>query len=137
MRYAFACAKVFCDAKGGNTGKRAMQNRREFLKVGAAGLALAAARRSSAEKGVSTFPPVRTITRGPKHHWFGYYDKLQFDPSGRFVLGMEVDFEHRYLERFGEGGTAAQLPSACPYSLQEVIGDWWPAERRPDVDSGT
>ncbi len=40
-------------------------------------------------------PPVRAITRGPKYHWFGYYDKLQFDPSGRFVLGMEVDFEHR------------------------------------------
>ena len=35
------------------------------------------------------------ITRGPKFHWFGYYDKLQFDPSNRFVLGMEVDFEHR------------------------------------------
>ena len=40
-------------------------------------------------------PPVRTITRGPKHHWFGYYDKMEFDPSGRFVLGMEVDFEDR------------------------------------------
>ena len=40
-------------------------------------------------------PPVRTITRGPKHHWFGYYDKLEFDPGCRFVLGMEVDFEHR------------------------------------------
>jgi hypothetical protein len=40
-------------------------------------------------------PPVRVITRGPKHHWFGYYDKLEFDPTGRYVLGMEVDFEHR------------------------------------------
>jgi hypothetical protein len=40
-------------------------------------------------------PPIRAITTGPKHHWFGYYDKLQFDPSGRYVLGMEVDFEHR------------------------------------------
>lgn len=39
--------------------------------------------------------PVRVITRGPKHHWFAYYDKLEFDPSMRFVLGMEVDFEHR------------------------------------------
>jgi hypothetical protein len=38
---------------------------------------------------------VRAITRGPKFHWFGYYDKLEFDPSGRYVLGMEVDFEHR------------------------------------------
>ena len=31
----------------------------------------------------------------PKHHWFSYYDKLQFDPTGRYALGMEVDFEHR------------------------------------------
>lgn len=40
-------------------------------------------------------PKFRAITRGPKFHWFGYYDKLQFDPTGRYVLGMEVDFEHR------------------------------------------
>jgi hypothetical protein len=39
--------------------------------------------------------PVRPITKGPKFHWFGYYDKLQFDPTGRYVLGMEVNFEHR------------------------------------------
>jgi len=44
---------------------------------------------------VKDLPPVRAITRGPKFHWFGYYDKLQFDPGGRYVLGMEVDFEHR------------------------------------------
>ncbi|MBN2450235.1 MAG: hypothetical protein JXR77_07590 [Lentisphaeria bacterium] len=45
----------------------------------------------------AAFPPpaVRTITRGPAHHWFAYYDKFQFDESGRFVLGMAVDFEHR------------------------------------------
>ena len=39
--------------------------------------------------------PMRRITSGPKRHWFGYYDKLQFDPSGRRALGMAVDFEHR------------------------------------------
>lgn len=39
--------------------------------------------------------PVRTITRGPRHHWFAYYDKLQFDPSARYCLGNAVDFEHR------------------------------------------
>ena len=39
-------------------------------------------------------PPVRVVTKGPRHHWFGYYDKLQFDPTGRFLLGMAVDFEH-------------------------------------------
>ena len=40
-------------------------------------------------------PSVRAITRGPKFHWFGYYDKLQFDPTSRYVLGMETGFEHR------------------------------------------
>ncbi len=40
-------------------------------------------------------PPVRRITSGPKHHWFGYYDKWEFDSSDRFVLSNEVNFEHR------------------------------------------
>ncbi len=40
-------------------------------------------------------PPVRAITKGPKFHWFGYYDKLQFDRASRCVLGMELGFEHR------------------------------------------
>jgi hypothetical protein len=39
--------------------------------------------------------PVRQITRGPKSHWFGYYDKEQVDPTGRYVLGMEVDIPMR------------------------------------------
>lgn len=42
-----------------------------------------------------SFPPVRTITRGPLHHWFGYYDKLEFDPTNRYVLSNQVAFEHR------------------------------------------
>lgn len=46
-------------------------------------------------RGQSSMPPVRAITKGPKHHWFGYYDKWQFDPTDRYVLGMEVGFEHR------------------------------------------
>jgi len=39
--------------------------------------------------------PTKTLTSGPKHHWFGYYDKLQFDPTGRYVLTAQVDFEGR------------------------------------------
>ena len=38
---------------------------------------------------------MRPVTAGPKFHWFGYYDKWQFDPSDRYALGMEVDFEGR------------------------------------------
>ena len=42
-----------------------------------------------------TVPKARAVTKWPKFHWFGYYDKLQFDPACRYMLGMEVDFEHR------------------------------------------
>ncbi len=38
---------------------------------------------------------VRPVTRPPGYHWFGYYDKQQFDGSGRYLLGMEAEFEHR------------------------------------------
>ena len=41
------------------------------------------------------FPPIESITRGPNFHWFGYYDKKEFDPTDRFVLSNEVQFEHR------------------------------------------
>src|SRR5262249_37988065 len=70
-----------------------MTMRRDFLRVLAGSvLAMANRRLPAADDGL---PPVRAITKGPKFHWFGYYDKLQFDPTGRYVLGMEVDFEHR------------------------------------------
>ena len=36
-------------------------------------------------------PAITKLTQGPKQHWFGYYDKWQVDPSGRYVLGCEVD----------------------------------------------
>ncbi len=39
--------------------------------------------------------PARVITSEPGYHWFGYYDKLQFDPTNRFVLSMKTDFEGR------------------------------------------
>jgi len=70
--------------------------RRGFLQ-GTAGLAAAAAfaGRSIGRDAGRKPPPVRAITTGPKFHWFSYYDKLEFDPSGRYVLGMEVAFEHR------------------------------------------
>ncbi len=44
---------------------------------------------------LETFVPMRQITHGPKFHWFGYYDKNEFDPSGRLVLANQVSFEGR------------------------------------------
>ena len=66
--------------------------RRVFL---AQVVAVASAARSASALAAEKLPPVRAITRGPGHHWFGYYDKQEFDPTGRYVLGMQVGFEHR------------------------------------------
>jgi hypothetical protein len=32
----------------------------------------------------------------------------------------------RKLERYGEAEIAARLPEACPYRLDQVLGDFWP-----------
>ena len=76
---------------------RSVFTRRQMLQTAAlSGLAsVTVPRLLRGEDAKPEYPPQRTITRGPKHHWFAYYDKLEFDPSGRYCLGMEVDFEHR------------------------------------------
>jgi hypothetical protein len=84
-------------------------HRRNFL---AGGVALASGLIARTQVTAAELPPVRTITRGPKHHWFGYYDKLEFDPNGRYCLGMEVDFEHR-------SPTAADLIRVGMVDLQD------------------
>lgn len=67
--------------------------RRSFTQ--ALGLALTGLTHTPVIKAEEALPPVRRLTNGPKFHWFGYYDKWQFDPTGRYVLGCEVDFQHR------------------------------------------
>lgn len=76
-------------------------SRRDLLRTALPALALSAtatlggsSRRLWGQNAVEKVP-VRTITRGPKHHWFAYYDKLQFDPQSRYCLGNAVGFEHR------------------------------------------
>ena len=70
--------------------------RRSFLAASAAACSLPLLPRSSRTADVPAgLPPVRKLTTGPKYHWFGYYDKWQFDPSGERVLSNEVDFEGR------------------------------------------
>ena len=69
--------------------------RRQFLRAGASSIALGALQAHAQEEPKKEFPPTRVITKGPGFHWFGYYDKLQFDPTNRFVLSNKVSFEHR------------------------------------------
>jgi hypothetical protein len=39
--------------------------------------------------------PVHCVTRGPLHHFFGYYDKFPWDPAGRHLLSLESSFMDR------------------------------------------
>ena len=42
-----------------------------------------------------TILPASPITSGPKHHFFGYYEKCPWDASGRFHLALEIPFMDR------------------------------------------
>jgi hypothetical protein len=86
------------------------------------------------------YPPVRALTSGPKFHWFGYYDKLQFDPTSRYVLGMEVDFEGRSPQpgdsvRIGmidtaRGDTWTELGSSRAWGWQQgCMVQWIPGSK--------
>ncbi|MCK5209835.1 MAG: hypothetical protein KAQ79_17500 [Cyclobacteriaceae bacterium] len=71
-----------------------MSTRREFIKQVALGSA-ALSVPSILSFAKANDLPVRALTKGPKFHWFGYYDKKQFNKSNTKLLGMEVDFEMR------------------------------------------
>ncbi|MBI2035430.1 MAG: hypothetical protein HYT12_01965 [Candidatus Liptonbacteria bacterium] len=43
---------------------------------------------------ISKFP-IKGVTVGPKHHFFGFHDLCPWDASGRFLLAEEVDFIYR------------------------------------------
>jgi hypothetical protein len=94
--YASAAPKSACSfVTRSDSEMQTPIDRRSFLEAGigmSAGLIGLGQLAHGKEK---SLPPVRMITKGPKHHWFGYYDKFEFDPTNRYVLGMEVDFEHR------------------------------------------
>lgn len=76
-----------------------MINRRHFLHGLAGATAWSLLPRRLAAAGIDHLSeakvPMRRLTRGPGYHWFGYYDKLEFDPTDRFVLSNQVDFEGR------------------------------------------
>lgn len=74
---------------------RSSLDRRAFLAAGAAALATGAGLARGAEAPKPVYPPARLLTQGDGFYWFGYYDKLQFSPDNRFVLGNRVRFEHR------------------------------------------
>ncbi|MBD3183817.1 hypothetical protein GF312_16150 [Candidatus Poribacteria bacterium] len=44
---------------------------------------------------MSIYPQIVPVTQGTKHHFFGYYDKFPWDITGRYMLGLAVEFMDR------------------------------------------
>jgi hypothetical protein len=52
-----------------------------------------------AQPGDSDKPQAKAVTSGPKHHFFGYYDKCPWDKTGRYLLANEIGFINRQPEQ--------------------------------------
>lgn len=65
--------------------------RRAFL-AGSCGLLLSRPAFAQEPKHVALDVPARAVTTGPKHHFFGYYDKCPWDQTGRYLLANEIGF---------------------------------------------
>lgn len=39
--------------------------------------------------------PLRAVTTGPRHHFFGYYDKPPWDATGAYMLALETPLADR------------------------------------------
>jgi hypothetical protein len=46
----------------------------------------------------------------------------------RLYDDARADLEKK-LRLYGETAAAARLPEHCPYTLEQVLGDFWPAPR--------
>lgn len=44
---------------------------------------------------ITSFQPWEAVTKGPGHHYFGYYDKFPWDSSGRYLVCLESTFMDR------------------------------------------
>lgn len=110
-------------------------NRRTFLHTSAlAGLGLSVHRAAAQD----AYPPAEAITRGPGYHWFGYYDKWQVDPTGRYALGcrelvgaMPRNGHNTYVPRTNnEWVLNDTYPYHNPERLQELYLYHVPAGRK-------
>jgi Domain of unknown function DUF29 len=76
----------------------------------------------------------------PRRRWIDEIDTFRSEIEERLSSALHRDLKRQLprlydrarrrlggkLERYGEGDIAARLPDTCPYSLEQVLGDWWP-----------
>lgn len=80
---------------------------------------------------------------GPQLHWLDEIDafrtpmKRKLSPTIRRHLRRELQVLYadgrriveRKLRRYGEDCAADSLPADCPYTIEQVLGDWMPQPR--------
>ena len=76
----------------------------------------------------------------PRRHWTSEVVNFRRDIAGRTSKTLRADLRRRLprlyadarrglatkLSRHGEAHMADRLPQECPYTLDQVLGDWWP-----------
>jgi len=75
-----------------------------------AGLRKAGANQSSKKKEPPIEFTIRTLTSGPKHHFFGYYGICPWNKSGRYLVCLESSFQDR-MPYPGEAATIGLVDS--------------------------
>jgi hypothetical protein len=79
----------------------------------------------------------------PRRHWTREVINFRAEIAARLTRTLRADLARRLptlydqarrqlaieLDRFGESDIAGRLPTDCPYTLQQVIGDWWPEQQ--------
>jgi hypothetical protein len=80
----------------------------------------------------------------PRQHWLDEVDEFRSQVEDRLTPSIRRDAEAelavlygrarrnvtRKMRRYGEAAAATALPDACPYTLEQVLGDWEPDANR-------
>jgi Domain of unknown function DUF29 len=77
---------------------------------------------------------------GQREHWLDEVDEFRSQIEDKLTPTIRRDLEAelaalygrarrnvaRKMRRYGEATAAAALPDACPYTLEQILGDWEP-----------
>jgi hypothetical protein len=83
--------------------------------------------------------PAEAVTQGPKHHFFGYYDKSPWNASGTLMLAHEADFNDRApaagdlagigLIHLADGKRFQRVADTPAWNWQQgALAQWHPAD---------
>ncbi len=85
---------------------------------------------------LATFSPATE----QRHHWLDEVDEFRSQIEDKLTPTIRRDVEAalaaiygrarrnvaRKMRRYGETAAVTALPEACPYSLEQILGDWEP-----------